>query len=150
MEIIVKIRDVVELKGSKIVTVSPNFTLAETVGLMTGKHVGSAIVTDEGGQLMGVITERDVLRFCSDPECSLTKTHVRSLMTTDPIVALPDDDVGVMIATMVENRFRHLPVMADGKLTALVSMGDLVKSQLKEVKVENRHLKDYIAGKYPA
>jgi len=145
-----KIRDVIELKGSNIVTVSPESTLADAIGAMTGNHVGSAIVTDDSGQLAGIITERDVLRFCSDLDCSLTETQVRSLMTTDPIVALPEDEVTVMISTMIENRFRHLPVMDDGKLVAIISMGDLVKSQLKKAKVENRHLKDYIEGKYPA
>ncbi len=145
-----KIRDVVDLKGKKIVAVTPETTLADAIGAMTGNHVGSAIVTDDNGMLTGIVTERDVLRLCADRKCSLTKTRVRSLMTYDPIIGLLDDEVDVMIATMVEYRFRHLPVMDDGELTAIVSMGDLVKSQLKEAKVENRHLKDYIAGKYPA
>ena len=64
--------------------------------------------------------------------------------------AVPEDDVETMINTMVQNRFRHLPVLDKGKLIGLVSMGDLVKSQLKEKKVENRHLKEYIANRYPA
>ena len=144
-----KIRQIIEGKGSEVVSVRPNDSLADAVRSMTDNKVGSALAIDESGQIMGVLTERDVLRYCSDLTCSLGDTKVSAIMTTDILVAVPEDNVETMIATMVEGRFRHLPVVDDGKLCGLVSMGDLVKSQLKHVKVENRHLKDYIEGRYP-
>jgi CBS domain-containing protein len=143
------IKDVVDKKGREIVTVTPDDTLATAIQVMTRNFVGSAAVL-ESGRLVGMITERDALRFFSTLNWSLTETKVSTLMTRDLIVGVMEDSVEVMIATMVENRFRHLPIMEKGNLVAIVSMGDLVKSQLKQVKVENRHLKDYISGKYPA
>jgi len=145
----VKIRDIIAKKGSKVVSVKQYDSLAKAVRTMTDRNVGSALVMDESGQIRGVITERDVLRYCADLTCSLSEAKVSSLMTTDILVAVPNDDVETMIGTMVEGRFRHLPVVEGGKLFGVVSMGDLVKSQLKDVKIENRHLKDYIEGRYP-
>ncbi len=144
-----KIRQIIAGKGSQVVSVTPDDSLAAAVRSMTGNKVGSALAIDESGRIMGVLTERDVLRYCSDLTSPLRETKVSAIMTTDIMVAIPEDDVETMIATMVEGRFRHLPVVDDGKLCGLVSMGDLVKSQLKHVRVENRHLKDYIEGKYP-
>ncbi len=143
------IRDILAAKGSDVVSVRVDDSLADAVHLMTEKKVGSVLVRDKKGQVKGVLTERDVLRHCSSESCALTETNVAELMTTDILVAVPDDEVETMIATMVEGRFRHLPVMEDGELAGLVSMGDLVKSQLTHMKTENRHLKDYIEGKYP-
>jgi CBS domain-containing protein len=116
---------------------------------MTDSKVGSALVIDESEQIVGMLTERDILKYSSDLTCPLGESKVSAIMTTDILVAVPEDDVETMIATMVEGRFRHLPVVDNGMLCGLVSMGDLVKSQLKHVRVENRHLKDYIEGKYP-
>ncbi|MBU1318546.1 MAG: CBS domain-containing protein [candidate division Zixibacteria bacterium] len=144
------VRDIIEKKGFKIVSVAPDDSLAGAIKIMMENFVGSALVIDKAGEVAGMLTERDILRFCSRIGGSLTESKVSAIMSTDLIVALVGDDVETMIATMVENRFRHLPVLDEGQLVGLVSMGDLVKSQLKEEKGENRHLKDYIAGKYPA
>lgn len=144
-----RLRDILSIKGSETVKVLKSHTLAEAIAVMTSKGVGSALVVDNNNEIAGIVTERDVLRFCSRNPSELDKTNVKSIMTSDLIVGIPDDDVETMIATMVENRFRHLPVLENGKLVGLVSMGDLVKSQLSAVKVENRYLKDYISGSYP-
>jgi CBS domain-containing protein len=133
-----------------MVSVRPDTTLIETMKVMTSSYVGSILVVELDGTLVGILTERDVLRFCSESTADLSGTKVQSLMTTDLIVAIPEDEVEVMINTMVENHFRHLPVFDKGRLIGIVSMGDLVKSQLHDAKVENRYLKKYIAGEYPA
>jgi len=133
-----------------MVSVRPESTLLETIKVMTSSYVGSVLVIEMDGTLVGILTERDVLRFCSENTITLDKAQVKSIMTTDLIVAIPEDEVDVMINTMVENHFRHLPVFDKGRLIGIVSMGDLVKSQLHNVRVENRHLKKYIAGDYPA
>jgi CBS domain-containing protein len=145
----VKIRQILTEKGLGIVSVWPDDNLATAAQSMTNNGVGSALVMNEAGDILGVITERDILRQCRDLTCSFVDTKVSSVMTTDIQIAFPDDDVETMIATMVKARFRHLPVVSDGQLVGMVSMGDLVKSQLKHTKVENRFLKDYIQGKYP-
>ena len=144
------IRDILAEKGSKVVKVLPNDTLADAIRTMTENFVGSALVMSESDEIVGMLTERDLLRFSAKMSGKLTEVKVSAIMSTDLIVTLPEDDVETMINTMVQNRFRHLPVLDKGKLIGLVSMGDLVKSQLKEKKVENRHLKEYIANKYPA
>ena len=142
--------DILAKKGSRIVTVAPDDSLANAIKTMTENFVGSALVMDDSDNIAGMLTERDILRFSAKIGGSLAESKVSSVMSTDLIVSLASDEVETMIATMVENRFRHLPVLDEGKLIGLVSMGDLVKSQLKEKKVENRRLKEYIAGKYPA
>lgn len=144
------IRDILAKKGSKIVSVRPGDSLANAIKTMTEGFVGSALVVDESDNIEGILTERDILRFSAKIGGSLADSKVSEVMTTDLIVSLAGDEVETMMATMVENRFRHLPVMDNGKLIGIVSMGDLVKSQLKEKRVENRRLKEYISGKYPA
>jgi len=145
-----RIRDILERKGNRMITVRPDCSLLEAVKVMTSAFVGSALVVKTDGTLVGIVTERDVLRFCANESLSLGEVPVDKIMSTDLIVALPEDEVDSMITTMVENHFRHLPVMNKGRLAGVISMGDLVKSQLRNAKAENRHLKEYIEGKYPA
>jgi len=145
-----KIMDIMNIKGNRMISVRPDCSLFEAIKVMTSAHVGSALVVKTDGTLVGIVTERDILRHSADMSAPLEKVSVSSVMTTDLIVAVPEDDVDTMITTMVENHFRHLPVMDNGRLAGVVSMGDLVKSQLRVAKAENRHLKDYISGKYPA
>jgi len=145
-----KVRDILNKKGNRMMTVRPDCSLLEAVKVMTSAYVGSVLIVKTDGTLVGILTERDVLRYSANITVALGEVSVSSIMSNDLIVAVLDDDVDTMITTMVENHFRHLPVMQDGRLVGVVSMGDLVKSQLRVAKTENRHLKEYIEGKYPA
>ncbi|MCS7220357.1 MAG: CBS domain-containing protein [Anaerolineae bacterium] len=115
---------------------------------MTEQDVGSLLVRDASGQFVGLITERQIIRYWSQhPEATAT-VPVREAMNRNPLVAFPDDDLDYVMSVMTENRVRHVLVLSDGELVGIVSIGDMVKAQLEDTRVENRYLQDFIAAKY--
>jgi predicted transcriptional regulator len=126
-------------KGSKVVTVRRDATLLEAIRTLVGSYIGALLVTDEKDNILGIVTEHT----------RLTKTPVAEVMTKDVIVGVPDDTVESVMSLMTEKRFRHLPVMAKGKLAGIISIGDIVKAKARHQEFEIRHLTDYITGKYP-
>ena len=146
-----KVSDLLKSKGSGVYTIESHSTMAETLKRMIENKVGSLVVIDAVHSPVGIITERDILRILeSKLNTEWRKTAVGDLMTKDILIGVPSDDVDYIMALMTENRFRHVPIMSDGKLVGLISIGDIVKSMLKDIKAENHYLSDYIAGKYPA
>ena len=139
------IRDVVTSKGSLVTTVGPNRTVLEAARTLVLNAIGSVVVT-EGGEIQGILTERDVLRLAADDPARLETTLVRDAMTQDLVVGLADDDVEYCMAIMTNNRVRHLPVVEGKRLVGIVSIGDLVNASLSDLKAENRWLKDYLQG----
>jgi CBS domain-containing protein len=136
-------------KGAKVVTVRPDVTLLEAIRTLVKSHIGSLLVTDENDKILGIITERDILRYCVDGHTRLTETPVAEVMTRDVIVGVPDDTVESVMSLMTEKRFRHLPVMSKGKLAGIISIVDVVRAKARHQEFEIRHLTDYITGKYP-
>jgi CBS domain-containing protein len=114
------------------------------------KHtVGSLVVLDRARQVVGIITERDIFRMTYEHAGKIMDLPVSAVMTTDLLVALPSDPLDYLKSLITENRIRHIPVMDEGQLVGIISIGDIVREEISEVAVENRHLKDYIAGVYP-
>jgi len=101
-----------------------------------------------GGEAVGIITERDILRVCSQGAQWLASRRVAEVMTEDLIVGEPDDSIDYVMGIMTNNRIRHLPIVGQGGLNGMVSIGDVVKVHLQETEYENRHLKQYIRGTY--
>lgn len=118
--------------------------IRDAVVLMCQNKVGSLLIQSSKGKLKGIITERDILRFCSTRSCDLETAEVGEIMTQDPITAPPDCSNEEAMTLMTERRFRHLPVVEDDKILGIVSIGDLVKARLEDVTVEVRYLRDYI------
>lgn len=133
--------------SDRIVTVSSDRTVLEAVHVLVEHGIGSLLVVDDD-ELAGIITERDVLRCCADDPATMARTKVADVMTRELVVATPEDDVEELMATMTRNRIRHLPVLVEGRLEGILSIGDVVESQLHDMKSENRHLRRYIAGSY--
>jgi len=146
-----KIRNVLERQGEReLISVKPDATVREAMELLVKNKIGALLVKDDQEKLAGIITERDVLwRLFKDGEQVLQK-NVEKLMTRKVIVGIPEDSIETAEVFMTVNRFRHLPIVEGEKIVGLISIGDLVKAQLKNLKVENRYLTDYITGKYPA
>jgi CBS domain-containing protein len=140
-----KIRDILRIKGSDIVTVYPNFTVHDAMRLLVEHNIGSVVVA-EGGQAIGILTERDVLRLGSQDPTSLRTTKVQDVMTKDLIVGLPDDTLEYVMEIMTKNRIRHLPIVEEGLLEGIVSIGDVVHTLRQSVEAENRYMRDYIQG----
>jgi CBS domain-containing protein len=136
------------VKGRKVHTISPAATVYEAVDRMVRHNVGSLLVV-EGDEIHGIITERDYLREIVLKGRTSRETPVRDVMTTRVVCVAPADSIEGCMAVMTEKRIRHLPVLEDGRLTGLISIGDVVKRLSMDQKAEIRYLTDYITGKYP-
>ncbi len=140
-----RISDVLDRKGSEVVTVPPERSVHEAMKVLVENNVGSVIVVD-GESPVGILTERDVLRLgAANPE-SLADTSVSDAMTRELVVATPGDLVEYAAGVMTSNRIRHLPIMSEARLVGVLSIGDVVKAMKQEKEVENRYLRDYIQG----
>ncbi|UCC72490.1 MAG: CBS domain-containing protein [Gemmatimonadota bacterium] len=105
-------------------------------------RIGALVVTRNHGSVVGIITERDILRESAERSDWLRETCVRDVMTTDVIIGLPDDDLDYVMGIMTKNRIRHLPVLEGDQLAGIISIGDVVNIQLETTGFENRMLKD--------
>lgn len=140
-----KARDILREKGHEVVTTTPDRSVLEAMRILVDHDIGSVVVM-EGGELRGILTERDVLRLATRDPGLLETTSVADAMTRDLVLGVPEDDIEELMNTMTENRIRHLPVLQDGELLGLVSIGDVVKTSRDRMRRENRHLRDYIRG----
>ncbi len=146
-----KIRDVLEAKGRTVHTVRPDRSAREALVLMNRHRIGCLVVVDGDGNIQGIVSERDILRQVSKSGNGLDNEMVKRLMTArkDTIIATEDDELDYAMRVMTENRIRHLPIAEGKHLTGILSIGDLVKCMLSEIKHENKMLQDYITGRYP-
>ena len=140
-----RIADVLRRKGTTVATVGPDATVTELLGELANHNVGALPVV-EGGNLIGIVSERDVVRRLHAGGASLLQAKVSDIMITDVTTCGPGDDVGDLAAVMTTRRFRHLPVVDNGKLTGIVSIGDLVKARIDLLESERAQLQNYIAG----
>ena len=146
----VKVADILKTKGTKVETVDRDTGIIEALEQMSNRGVGSLVVTGENGKIYGIVTERDFIRKVALKGQDAGKAKVGDVMTAKVIVATPDDSVQECMALMTEQRIRHLPVVDEGILVGIVSIGDLIK-QLTRVQMKHiKYLTDYIADKYPA
>ncbi len=144
------LQDILSAKGSTVYAIGPAATLDEVVQRLVEHNVGSLVVREEiGGEaspLLGIITERDILRACAAGYAELATKLVSEVMTTELLTGTPDAPVEAILGLMTQKRIRHLPVLAEGCLVGLVSIGDLVKAQHDHLAMENHFMKDYIRG----
>jgi CBS domain-containing protein len=142
-----KVKEILQGKAAKeIATIGPESTVREAVELFAKHSIGALPVLDESKQICGIITERDVLRRCLVDSKPDFQTPVRAIMTSDVLVGVPEDEADYVMGVMTNNRIRHLPIVSGKTMVGIVSIGDVVKSQLKQFEFEIRHLKDYIKG----
>ncbi len=140
-----KIGDILRHKGHEVVTVSEGRTVLEAVGVLVEHNIGAVVVTGPG-RPTGIFTERDVLRLTARSPGSLASISVGSVMTKDPITATPDDELSHTMDVMTERKIRHLPVVDEGELVGIVSIGDLLNACRFVAEEENTHLRQYIQG----
>ena len=139
------IRDILRTKGTDVVTVEPDQPVLAAVRVLAKHRIG-AVVVRSGQEILGILSERDVLNLAAHDPATLEQTIVSDAMTKDLVVGVPDDDLDYVMSVMTENRIRHLPIVVDGRLEGIVSIGDVVNACRRSVESENRYLKDYIHG----
>lgn len=137
------VKDILRMKGSQVFTIGSSANLSEVVDELVARNCGSLVVCD-GHRMVGIITERDILRACASMQGSLEDIPLQSVMTRDVITAQPMDKVGDVMGLMTQHRIRHLPVLDMDELAGVISIGDVVKAQHAELMAENHLLKEYI------
>ena len=133
-------------KGSWVATIRPDETIGDAVGMLNRERIGALVVSKNGDSVDGVLSERDIVTALGDGREDLLALRVEEVMTRNVITCDPGDTVGELMAEMTNRRIRHLPVVKDGKLRGIVSIGDLVKNRLDEVEFEASSLRTFIAG----
>ncbi|CDZ35275.1 Putative signal-transduction protein containing cAMP-binding and CBS domains [Neorhizobium galegae bv. officinalis] len=144
MAIIVK--NMLDAKGRDVVTVGPDKTLLEVAGILNDKKIGAVVVTGMEGRIAGIFTERDLVRAVAGKGAAVLDQPVKSAMTTSVQRCKDETTVDELMGMMSSGRFRHVPVEQDGKLAGIISIGDVVKSRIREIELEAEHIKAYIAG----
>ena len=139
-----KVSALLKRKGHDVVTVAPHQTVASVVKTLAQNRIGAVPVVNETGQIVGIISERDIIRGISKHAEALLTLHVEQLMTRDVKTCSPEDQLVDMMQVMTLQRIRHLPVIENGALHGIVSIGDLVKQRLEEAQGEVEDLKSYI------
>jgi CBS domain-containing protein len=125
------IASILARKGSRVVTCRAEQSIRQALALLAEHNIGALVVVDEAGGAAGMLSERDVVREAARDERLFGRT-VGEIMTRDVIVGVPEDDLRAVRHTMTERRFRHVPVVADGRLVGIVSIGDIVKAELDQ------------------
>jgi CBS domain-containing protein len=141
-----RIADILRSKGSSVATVSPMATLADLIGELAKYNVGALPVVDEAGRLVGIVSERDVVRQLHAHGPDVFNAAIAEFMTSGVTTCSPSDQVTDLAQVMTAGRFRHLPVVVDGELAGIVSIGDLVKARIDQLESEREQLQHYIAG----
>jgi CBS domain-containing protein len=128
-----RIRDILRVKGSDVATISPDETVATLIEMLAQRRIGAMVVSSDGEHVVGIVSERDIVRaLVRGPEVLGQK--VSELMTAEVVTCEPDEELEQMVQTMTSKRFRHVPVMVEGSLSGIVSIGD----------IERDHLQSYI------
>jgi CBS domain-containing protein len=141
----IKISDILRVKGDEVISLPSDSTVRELIAVLVERRIGAVLVVD-GTQLRGVVSERDVVRRLHTDGDSVLAAELTELMSSDVVSCGMDDDIDSIAATMTERRIRHMPVVRDGDLVGLVSIGDVVKTRIEQLQTESEQLTQYITG----
>ncbi len=139
-----RISDLLRQKGDLVVSVKPDQSVIELLDLLAQHKVGALVVSADGTQLDGIVSERDVVRQLQKYGPELLSAPVRDIMTAQVHTCPPDTELDELMRVMTDGRFRHVPVLDDGRLVGIISIGDVVKHRIDELQSERDHLTAYI------
>jgi CBS domain-containing protein len=142
-----KVKAMLADKGDKVITLRPDATVAAAIETLKREGIGALVVSEDGTQILGIISERDVVRALVSHGGEVLKMRVDELMTQSVKICTPEANIEDVMAEMTRNRVRHLPVARDGQLCGIISIGDVVKNRLEELEMETSVLRDYIGGR---
>jgi CBS domain-containing protein len=138
---------VLQRKGSAVVTITAESTVTDAVAALGDHNIGALVVADDDRRVVGILSERDVVRALASDGSGVLHRRVADLMTRSVTTCGRRDTVDEVMALMTDRRIRHVPVVDDGALTGLVSIGDVVKTRIDELETERESLHDYISGR---
>ena len=140
------VETILATKGSEVATADASETVSQAVTRMEGNGIGALVIIDRAGRPTGILSERDIARGVSRYGAGLPDTPIASLMTNDLVTCKPDDSAADIMAVMTDRRIRHVPVLRNGALAGIISIGDVVKVRLGEIEQEASDLRAYISG----
>ena len=142
------VKDVLICKQKELVTALPTTTIRQAMQLLIDNKISSLPVVDENQKLVGIISDKDIFKKIYGTEGDYRIFTVGQLMTTNLIVGLAEDELPYLAGLMTNNRIRHIPIVERDRIIGIISVGDLVKTQMEHIKIENRYLKQYLNGAY--
>ncbi|CAN5198695.1 CBS domain-containing protein [soil metagenome] len=141
-----RISDVLRRKGSAVATIAPQDTVGNLLAALAERLVGALVVSADGRTIDGIVSERDIVRRLHEQGAGLLDQPVSSIMTAEVHTCAPEDGLEDLMRAMTERRIRHIPVLRDGELVGIVSIGDVVKHRMEELETERAQLRDYISS----
>jgi CBS domain-containing protein len=140
----VRISDILNSKGSSVVTIAPSASVRDLLRLLAEHNIGATVVSSDGSALAGIVSERDVVRALADRGDAVLADPVETIMTAEVHTARPSSDLDEISALMTQQRIRHVPVVEDDALTGIISIGDVVKQRIASLEVERDSLASYM------
>jgi CBS domain-containing protein len=138
------VETILKSKGSSVVTVAPGDTVAHALSVLEAHEIGAVVVSPDRVRVEGILSERDIVRELARQGAGILDSKLGEIMTREVYVCEPDDTVAELMAQMTDRRIRHLPVVVEGRLKGIISIGDVVKNRLGEVESEKDALREYI------
>lgn len=138
------VKAILDAKGSNVVTIEPTATIAAAAKLLAQHRIGAALVHGPDHRIAGILSERDIVRALAERGSAALDESVGQVMTRKVVTCAPTETVGTIMQRMTAGKFRHVPVLEDGRLAGVVSIGDVVKFRLQEIENESAALRDYI------
>ncbi len=133
---------ILKRKGTGVTTISPGATVIETLGVLAEHNIGVVVVCDSSKNMVGILSERDIVRSITRNGPAVLDTTVEKIMTSKVATCAPEDTVKHVMSVMTTRKFRHLPIVADGRLGGILSIGDVVKYRLDEAQLEIDVMRD--------
>ena len=141
-----RISDVLRVKGTQVVTVTPDTTVRRLLAVLAEHRIGAVVVSHDGTTVDGIASERDIVRAFGERGAEVMSELVTAIYTAEVHTVTPETSLEDVMRMMTERRVRHAPVVVDGGLRGIVSIGDVVKDRIDELETERAHLTDYITG----
>ena len=137
------VEDYLEIKCRPVITIGPDKTIQAALKKLVDNNIGALPVCDSKGVILGIITERDLLKECLQIIAQVSSTTIKDVMTKEVAISVPEDDIDYVISVMTQKKVRHIPIVDGSKLVGMISARDLVESQLEGYKADARYYNDY-------
>lgn len=144
------VKELMKAREKDLITANLSTTVTQAMALLIDNKISCLPVVDDNNRLHGIISDKDIFKTIHENQTDFMAVSIKDIMTSNVIVGVEDDDIEYISNIMTNNRIRHVPVVQGDHLIYLISIGDVVKVNQKEMEIENRYLKQYIDGTYPA